>query len=264
MKKIFTFILALLTLLLAGCISQPTPPAETEPAPNRVEFSNLEEYNANIPDSPNNFVAYENIRSLGKFEGFMSATCGEGNYEYGYILKDSNNYYFELLFWHIDKELTASEQIELPSGTKSMAQIEVDSKVDTRFHIESNGLIYRYRRDGTLGSIIGQSGGIHFFLRSLPKGPDWALEYYFLDYPLDGERTLLSLLLSTSSRDQQAAMRMMRRCLPKTWVQYTLYCAVPVVILAVVAVLIYRKKRKALSPTSTAPDAPDTPQSTEE
>lgn len=270
MKKLFTLIPVLLVLFLAGCVHQSSVPTVTcDPTKvkdtfhSSIHIKTLEDYQKYGPPNksydytyPRNFVFYNNIRSLGSFVSYLCHTWQEGNHIYSYELMDSNYVEFELTFSHNTGQVPW-KLVTIPANATSMAKIDFGSETAPQLRIDSNGISYNYV-NGELYTIRGDAYGIAFTISRLD----------FQNYPEDGERTLLSLLLSTSSSDQRAAMRMIRRCLPKPWTHYALYCAVPVVILAIVAVLIYRKKRKSAAPSAAGslvqpdqplPPAPDTP-----
>ena len=260
MKKLFAIVL--IVLFLTGCAAQAVIPTETtdpnkaqviiDRFPAAIDFETYQQItSANYHSAvtyPWNYVSYNRIRSLGDYVYYITDTLVEGNWSYSYKLQDSNNISFFLSITHKDFVLKERKNATLVPGAESMAQIaEVDSK--EYLQIVSNGFVYHYS-SGRLSGISGKINDICFELSAVSSG--------FGEYPADGERTLLSLLLSTDSKDQQEAKWVLQRCFPKTWVHYAVYCgialvAVPAALVVFFVIRTRRAKRKAAS----ACEAPD-------
>ena len=255
MKKLFAIVL--IVLFLTGCAAQAVIPTETtdpnkaqviiDRFPAAIDFETYQQItSANYHSAvtyPWNYVSYNRIRSLGDYVYYITDTLVEGNWSYSYKLQDSNNISFFLSITHKDFVLKERKNATLVPGAESMAQIaEVDSK--EYLQIVSNGFVYHYS-SGRLSGISGKINDICFELSAVSSG--------FGEYPADGERTLLSLLLSTDSKDQQEAKWVLQRCFPKTWVHYAVYCGIALV--AVTALVVFfvirarRAKKKAISCT---------------
>ena len=264
--KHFAVLVLVFAVFLAGCsqgAAQRTDSSAMGAAELEYPFylNTLEEYQNSGPPSddifypvyPRNFVFYEDIRSLGDFAYYGTYTHLDGHSSYWYGLVDGNNVTFELYLVHFEPvSFRKWEFTDLPSDTKSMAQINMDNAMesdDIYTYIKSNGLIYEYV-NGQLDEIHGAANGIYFHID--------AKSSTFPDYPEEGERTLLSLLLSADSKDQQEAKWMLQRCFPKTWVHYAVYCGIALVAVAAALGAFFvirarRAKRKAASACA-APD----------
>ena len=252
MKKLFAIVL--IVLFLTGCAAQAVIPTETtdpnkaqviiDRFPAAIDFETYQQItSANYHSAvtyPWNYVSYNRIRSLGDYVYYIADSLLEGNRSYFYKLQDSNNISFFLSITHKDFVLKERKNATLVPGAESMAQIaEVDSK--EYLQIVSNGFVYHYS-SGRLCSITGMINDICFEISSVSSG--------FGEYPADGERTLLSLLLSTDSKDQQAGKRMLQRCFPKTWVHYAAYCGIALVAVTALVVFFVIRARRAKKKTA--------------
>ena len=245
MKRTFAILLLFCIYILGGCAQNqgeyatPSVPDLNDSllfsVPKRLTLTSAEEIAAYANGSGaygdyvahENFVTLEQIEHLGTFKDGISH-FGTDLRHYGTVysysdLVDANGFAFEVVIIHvggIDEGLSGNfaNKLRIPIGTKSMAQINVDGVG----HVRSSDFYYRYV-NGKLGSIIASVDGVVFIIKPSTE---------FSEYPDDGERTFISLLLSTSSWDHWAAMRMLQRCFPKTWVHYAVYCGIALVAVA--------------------------------
>ena len=254
-------------LFLGGCVPNQaggatlSVPGENDGSlfsvPKRLTLKSVDEITAYANGAYTNdgyvahedFITLEQIENLGSFKGgtsSFSTDMRDDGIAYAYTrLVDARGFAFEIAISHgTGVERLISEnyatKLSVPFGTKSMAQIEVDGIG----HVRSSGFYYRYI-NGKLNGIITSIDGVVLYIKP---------ETEFYEYPQDGERTFLSLVLSTSFWDQVAAMQMLRRCFPKTWVHYAVYCGIALVAVAVALGVFFvirarRAKKKAISCT---------------
>jgi hypothetical protein len=149
-------------------------------------FETYEEYLAFIngfEKLPDDFITYDMLKDIGEFEMFIAS---KSLIEYEYTFKDDNNKRIHM-------------KIEpLPNKIQSSTVVFSDNIIDFR-KIVSNGersyndITYGYYFDGALSTIRWSIG------KKLVKLTCSGDSNSFADYPLDGETTFVSQLLSTQT-----------------------------------------------------------------
>lgn len=202
MKHFFTILLLAVCVSLIAC-AHDTVPSNTTGSDNRADqtvetfdggerpllgFWNYDDYNEFIHSTelPSDFVPYEAVASIGKFDGFVCLTDARQN-DYGqymYDLIDDNG--FNLMLY-VDHRTEKPFKIELKDLTAATAD-------DLRFFADGetgiaarDDLKYTYIK-GKLLSVEWESQGITFTL---------CANMMLSDYPLDtSNETFASRLLT--------------------------------------------------------------------
>ena len=141
-------------------------------------------------DLPNDFVPYESIKSIGKFE---SLTVGSAFNSYSYDIIDTNSYIMSL-YVNVDEEDFLNHTEGIMVDTSDMRRIDtkgsLDESSDNLLFYSYNGIQYRYfKNDGALVSIKFQKDGIVYAI----YGGDGN---YLVNYPLEkNDNTFIGKLL---------------------------------------------------------------------
>lgn len=161
-----------------------------------VTIDNYNEYLAfiNSNDMPDDFITYDIFSDIGVFRTFicepftMRAECKE----YIYVVEDDNGYSIMFSIELDEKELVTENYIFMPDNISDYRFVEYDKVV----HSMVNNLKYSYAR-GKLFAITALFGNMKIVM-TISGGR-------FENYPINGEDTFMSRLLSPATAKAAAA-----------------------------------------------------------
>lgn len=154
-----------------------------------LDFYDIEEYNAFISETsmPEGFVDFNALSNFGAT--FFSYVClsdfsrnDYSSYMYGFY--DENGYSLSLYVYHNGENWTQDQTIIQPD---MVSDDMVHLKTPESGVVIRDGYEYLYVK-GKLIAVIWQHNGIRFELSG----------YHLSDYPINGKKSLMSNLLSTS------------------------------------------------------------------
>ena len=143
---------------------------------------------------PDSFMTYEELSFLGNFQTFICEpfTTGDECKEYIYVVEDDNGYSVMLSIELAEKELVTENYIFMSDNISDYRFVEYDNVV----HSIVNDLKYSYAR-GKLFAITALFGNIKIVM-TISGGR-------FENYPVNGEDTFMSKLLSADTAKGAAA-----------------------------------------------------------
>lgn len=245
MRKIVRKILncALVVLLLLA-LAAPVFAIASPPFTGSITLNTLEKYEEFFSKhyiKDDGFMPYSDLQDLGEFVEFYT-NAGPGliwsTLYYSYTLKDANGFVYEISVCCYEKE----QKIKIGSAITSMpferGHLGWKTPAASAAYVRDD-IHYQYdKQTGALLRIIWNFGTYQVSVSA-------ALTYSFADYPMDGETTFVSRLLSLNADEAAAARQELDAAFPRPkpdnpWP----YVIVAVCVAGFVALLVVRHIRR--------------------
>lgn len=243
MRKVIRKILncALVVLLLLALAAPVLGRSVAAPSTDLNSIEEYDEFFSKYYIKDDGFVHYRELRSFGEFVKFHT-NVEPGRYwselEYYYILKDANGFPFRI-------RVVCCEQAQKIEGGPmheglSFKEGHLGKKtLPTPGAYKRDDICYEYdAKTGVLQRIVWNFGTYQVSINA-------ALTYSFADYPMDGETTFVSRLLSLNADEAAAARQELDAAFPRPkpdspWP----YVIVAVCVAGFVALLVVRHIRR--------------------
>ena len=202
MKRIVTIILLVVSLLFQnGCAHGPKPAGRFEEimASGKLGYiSNAEEIEifAASQYAPKGFVRPKSVGCIGQVTEELYLEEGTAYEGYFYILTDANQYQLMLTMHHDPADFVDLSDYTAVQMSESMDNmLNCGQELDTFAYICEDNMYYLYGSTGALMCVIWYLDGIEFTLDA-----GWR-------YPISGERTFVTKLLSASKYERTTAIK---------------------------------------------------------
>lgn len=256
MKHIILVILlfAMSVFLLSCAVTQENTESMNSCATPWHSFRDYDKYHEYVRQQilngklPSNFVPASAFFILGEFDSFVHTDYAP---MYFHEIIDSNNIKLEIWITHSPREVKR-QLINLPDNT---SDLRVLYGIDGNAKYVRHGLTYMYRPmanldEGVVGldSVRWVEAGIEYSLK--PNGT-------FSKYPMDGEETILSRLLSIDENVSKAAFEELKAYMRTHGAPnpYGGYCVL-IAAAALIALFSYRRiKGKSATPVTSVTDS---------
>lgn len=153
-------------------------------------FERYEEYLKfidSVKNLPDDFITYDMLKDIGEFRSFV---CGTTFIGYGYNFTDENNVRILAKIYPLPNEVETYPMVT-PDNSSNMRSV---TPIGTWSTYSYNNITYHYYFNGTLAGIEWIIGEKIVYLSMLEPNT-------FAAYPLDGETTFVSQLLSLQTAE---------------------------------------------------------------
>ena len=201
MRIRLTALITILCILCSGCAHDTKPASRFEEimASGKLGYiSNAEEIEifAASQYAPKGFVRPKSVGCIGQVTEELYLEEGTAYEGYFYILTDANQYQLMLTMHHDPADFVDLSDYTAVQMSESMDNmLNCGQELDTYAYICEDNMYYLYGSTGALMCVIWYLDGIEFTLDA-----GW-------QYPIAGERTFVTKLLSASKYERTIAMK---------------------------------------------------------